>query len=500
VYFDPSANEIDQSDYVIIQVPIAIDELKKKFPKHAKQIKKVKVPERDQDNQGADDSDKSDDFHIPDSDTQTGDEGRYQDPDVTMMEEAYLKDYSLEQIPPEFTAGEIAEETEQFQDGTNPDVGKWENHADHIEAHKILKLKLAEGIIGIPGDQISVEQMEELTENEQFGLQFQMIDDHVEMHEIFMEQNPNGMRPKFPNQLRLVIKNGDTILFDGEPPVDNGMVPIIPVYGYKDDTSIYGTGEAKNIIPIQKSYNEMDWFELQGLRLNSNSGWIKDELAEVDASTLTNEPGIVVTTKTGGMVQRLPPGETSPQFEVRKQSDQTSIEFVSGVNEVSQGRKPKGITAAAAIEEMRESSNGRIRLKTRMLEEYSMPRLAEIVAAYIITFWTSERQLRTYDKNGSIQFIDFDPSDVRDLEYNVRMAPGTSSGMDKESVFKFMAELAQAGAIDVKTLIEVTDIPHKAHILEKLDQQEQEAEQQRAELASQGITEEQLLATEGQPV
>ncbi|MEK6881793.1 MAG: hypothetical protein AABY22_19400, partial [Nanoarchaeota archaeon] len=41
--------------------------------------------------------------------------------------------------------------------------------------------------------------------------------------------------------------------------------------------------ETKNILDSQRSLNDVDWRELEGLRVVTNPGWIGDKEAEVEA-------------------------------------------------------------------------------------------------------------------------------------------------------------------------------------------------------------------------
>jgi len=479
VFVDPSATEIDEADYVLINIPANLEHTKRRFPEVADQIKSQKL-----------------DKEMTDDPTNTlgsfyekrwtngsfGEESvsRYLSDNMCLINECWLKDYSQEPIPQDETAQMILEETQQFEKGENPDVGKFEDHEAHIQAHLQHKMKLASEAAGVPPEMLGQDAMDALSQDPTYSLLFALMDDHIEMHKVFQKDNPQGLKPKYKNNMRLIMKTGSTILYDGDSPVDDGLYPLVPIYCYKHENSIYGIGEVKNIIPVQKSFNEMDWMELQGLRLNANSGWVVDEESGVDQNTLTNEQGIVVKKKAGTEVQRLSPGQVSPQFEARKNYDRQAIEIISGINEASQGRRPTGVTAARAIEALQQQSIGRIRLKTNTLAQYSMLRLGWLTASRILKYWSSERQLRIYDKNGQIKRIDFDPERLQELKYDVKMAPGSVAGLDKESIFAVAKELFLAQAIDAKTLVEMTDLPYKNHILENIaarDQMRQQLEQ-----------------------
>lgn len=473
VFLDPSSSSIEESNYCILKVPTRLEEVKRRFPKKAKDLKaqNVKVDNFGNISQEYLDPER---WH-PDTAFDQNQGKKYNLEDMVIVEEYWYKDYSMEDIPEEVTTTEIAKEANEFVQAIAPDVGKFENHEEHIQAHEELKFQLASEALQLPLDQVTEEDIEVLKQDPELSIIFEIIDDHIESHNVLKEQNEQAKRPKYINNWRLTVKVGSTILYDGLPPVRNGKIPLVPIYAYKDENSIYGFGEIKNLIPIQKSYNEMDYNELQGLRLSTNGGWVLDDESGVDETTLTNEPGIVVKKKMGTEVQRLQPGAVSSQLLTRKQDDKAAIEAISGVTEATQGRRPTGITAASAIRFLQEQSIGRIRLKTRYLEEYSMLLLGDIVTSYIIKYWNIEKKLRVYDNNGQIKYVNFSPERAKDLRYEVKTVPGSTSGLDKESLFNVMGELLKIGAIDQRTFFEVTDVPYKNHILRKLDEADETA-------------------------
>ena len=469
VWVDPAANELDAADFAIIKKPVRVDKLKRRFPKHADDIKPVDIPNMEESN-----DDYSRESRWSPGTSMTDEKSRYGGKDLTILEEYWFKDYSMEKVDEIVTMDEIAKEARQLMEGEAPDVGMYEDHEEHIEAHEELKAIIVAQNLGVSVEEVTEDVIEQLREQSpELSVMLSMIDDHLEAHRVYQEQNPKGLKPKYYNNLRLVMKQGHTVLFDGEAPVKDGMIPLVPYYCYKSADSIYGTSEVRNIISSQKSYNEMDWAELQNLRLTGNSGWVIDEESGVDSDTLTNEPGLVVKKKKGTEARRLEAGSTNPQLGARKDADQRAIEQISGINEATQGRRPAGITAAQAIRFLQEQSVGRIRLKTRYLEEYSILRLGQLISSRIIKYWTTERKLRIWDKAGQIKTLDFDPDNIQSLSYEVRVSPGSTAGLDKEAIFNVMKEMLQNQVIDPRTFFEVTDVPYKAKILERLNEQDE---------------------------
>jgi len=492
VWIEAGCSDISKACYARIETPMKVDDIKRRYPK-AKDIKDIKA-EKVTTQMGGDSPidglDATRDHHYDDGES-TGVDLQ----NTAIVVEEWVKDYSMVKITEEETLKEIAFEAEEFMKGENPDIGKYEDHASHIEAHNEFKVIYIATALGIQPEHLTEQDIENAKQDPELGMVMKIIDDHISTHEVMHEQNPNGEKPKYKNSLRLVIRtNVDKILFDGEAQVDDGMIPLVPIYCYKSEESVYGIGEIKNIIGPQKSFNEIDQAEYEGLRLTTNGLWIVGEGAGV-VTSLTNAPGGIIKVKDISKIRRESPGQISPQLGIRKDGDRQAIDGISGMNEASQGRRPTGITAANAIEFLQQQSNGRVRLKTRLLEEFSVPRLSKLVAARVVKYYPVARKLRIYDANGRLKFIEYDPEKFQDLDYDVKHVPGSTAGLSKESIFTVMKELLMGGMIDQKTFFKLTDIPYKATIMEELEKNDQN----KAMLEQLAMENEQLKAALGQP-
>jgi hypothetical protein len=484
VYLDPAATEIDEAAFVGLKFPMRVEELKRKFPKHADKIR----PQDD----SASESNWSKGLKEQGINygASSSAEERYKLEGMATLEEAWLRDFELVDIPEEETIAEIEKETEEFFKGINPDITRFEHHERHIEAHEAQKRSVAAEALGLDPALVSDEDLERLKEDPELGVVLMMIEDHIKIHQQYQQTNPHNKKPKYSEGLRLIIKTGNVLLYDGAAPVEDGKVPLVPFYCYKDD-DIWGVGEVKHVLPAQKSFNEMDNAEYESLHLTSNPGWVMDANAGVNPASITNKRGQVYVVNPSARFGRLEPGTTSPQLSQRKHSDQQFMEVISGMNEASQGRRPGGVTAAKAIERLQQQTNGRIRLKSAYLQMYSMKRLGDLVASRICKYWTVERCLRITDSStGEVRRVIFDPDKLKNLEYEIRVVPGTLSGTDKEAQAEVMAAFVDKGWLPPKVYFQVTDVPNKKKILEALE----EADQQKAMLEQLMAENEQLKA------
>lgn len=487
VFLDPMASLPEDANYLGLIVPMRKQELDRRFGAKAKNIEP---------GGGSKYSDIIDDIISGKYFEQRWSPGntssdqpyvkKYDPKDTVYVEEHWLKDYSLENIPQEETDQEIEKERLQIENGENPDVFKWEDHATHLGYHNAQfeelnakKNELVSQYFDVPPELLTEADFQNIYTDPEAGqalqlieLSIQIIQDHIAMHEVLLKENPKSKRPKYKNGWRLLVKVDDDVLYDGPPDIDDGLLPIAGLYCYKEDDSWVGFGEARNLIPSQRVLNEMDWLELQGLRLNANSGWKFDKASGLTASNFNNEQGILLEVETGGMVERLPPNQISPQFSVRKNEELAISQFISGINDQTAGEAPNKVMAKESIARLFNNAIGRLREKSRYMDEFHK-RIGMKIASIVIQKWSAERMLRVNDKLGILASVKYRPDVVRNLRYEIRVAPGTTaigSKADQALIFK---ELALEGFIDQKQFFQLTDFPKRNIILDQIEERDQ---------------------------
>lgn len=471
---DPNATNIDDCMYFGIKMPMREIDVIRRFPAFKKEIKE-KGSDR-----GAE-TNKINEYIKPDRWDGYGgykNEGKsYQLNDMVDYEEMWHKDYSTVPVDPEQTTAEIAKEAEEVMSGKVPDISLYEDHVQHIAAHEqlgpLIIQQAASLAFGLPVEELTENDLMQAAQFPEVVLSLQILADHIEAHKEYAKINPTGEMPKYKNNLRLTIKINALVLFDGPAPVEDGLIPIAPAYCYKDGLSFFGTGDIKLMIDSQREHNELGWFELQGLAINSNQTWLVDEEAQVDADTITNDPGLIIKKRKDGNVVRLPPGQVSDQLAIKQNVNVREMEGMAGLPEASQGEAPAGFTAARAVIALQQAGNGRSNLKSQNYKEYTLPRLAKLVLSRIIKYWNTDRLLQIYDDNGKIQFIKFEPIDVENFEYDIKVVQGSSLGYDKGQLFDFMSSLVESGKIPPRVLFQVSDVPYRSRILEELEKEDQ---------------------------
>lgn len=251
---DPAADTLDQCRYIIIDSPLSDEDGRRRYPKTWAESKNQTLKEA-YTFAGVKSS-----REMQNLDSNSGKEAnRYDSKDMSFVEECWLKDYTMEEIPDDETQIQLTEESAQLMEGINPDISKFEDHPAHIQGHQDQRVIIVATALQIDPAMVTETDIENAKQDQELALRLSIIDDHIEMHQMYIEstdESEHGKRPKFKNNLRLIIKTGKVVHFDGAPEVDDGMIPLVELECYKDEGP--AEGALKNIIPMQKTVNELD--------------------------------------------------------------------------------------------------------------------------------------------------------------------------------------------------------------------------------------------------
>lgn len=477
-FLDGNVKEIEKSTRFQVKLRKRLSDLIRQWPEHKDELKESKASPK------ADDSD-NDNLETRDvtkeGETSAGAPARANHKDIREYTETWVKDYSTVPVDPKETDADLAKEKEQLLVGEPPKSTKWENHPAHIADHKETRGMIL-GAFGLPPE-ASFEDAEAILEEiSQDGgapeelikalLSLKLTENHIEEHESYMELNPSGEKPKFKDGWRVIKSVGTTILYDDKNPLEDGNIPLVVFYANKDAT-IYGVNDVINILDPQRSLNTVDQKEYENLKLNANTGWIVDQDAGVNKEDLTNEDGIVIIKNKGTEVRRQAPGEVSPQLSQRTKADRESIRDIMGVEEVTEGKSPHPNASYATIQKMDTRAVGRIRLKDRYLQSYSMRRLAIITASFITHYWTDEKTLRLRGDGTKTEEFIFNPIEMEDLKYRIEMSPGSMTGVDTDALNNFFLTLLDKQHITYEEFLLVSSFPKREILLEKLQERNQ---------------------------
>jgi len=234
----------------------------------------------------------------------------------------------------------------------------------------------------------------------------------------------------------------------------------------------------------------------------SNPVWINEEDSGITPNMITNQIAAVLTTRPGksqairrDFAPAMPPGLTSLYELLMSQA-----EGATGLTEVSQGRKPAGVSAAAAIETLQDAAQTRIRLKERNMQN-SLQQLGTQMVGLMLQFYNEPRVIRiTGDKDAWPTFREFFIDQMEDGGYvynqkestydeemddyvteseytstpeskglvDVKVVAGTAMPWAKSSRANIAFRLFDSNAIDEEELLKALEWPNAEEVLDRI--------------------------------
>ena len=287
------------------------------------------------------------------------------------------------------------------------------------------------------------------------------------------------------------------LLSDKKNPYNDGKFPFVVLKDHDMPFEFWGKGEIEQILSPQLYINELSNQIIDNAKATANMPWIIDKNAGIGYGKLTNRPGLVIRKNPGSEVRRdAPPpmpGYVSQQIEQMK----LDIETISGVHDVTQGRRPTGIQAGNAIMALQEAGQARIRIKIKLMEE-ALSEIARMWYARMKQFWIAERFVRIANEQGDFEFLKVTRKDF-EFDYDIRIKSGSTMQRNKASMLDLYIRLAQTPAedglpmIDRESVLEYTPIPNKREVLKKFEAIKNDQVQQQMQQTQQAYEEQKAM-------
>ena len=330
-------------------------------------------------------------------------------------------------------------------------------------------------------------------------------------------------------RLCVMYYSGDVVLdiiggeYDGsgEPVFRHNKFPFSKMTDYPLDKEFWAMGELEIIESIQHLINAFEAQIIDNTRQMSNAQWVVNKkmsgLTEDDVNMINDVPGNVLFTADGGVEKQ--PGVPIPAHIPQHLNFLIeSAEYILGIHDVVQGRKPSGVRAASALIALQEAASIRIRQKAShlnhaltsmveqgnwlMLEYYDEPRNIRITGTDEFTTLDVREALMDRAMNRAIdagmmdgaQEMGIDPrqidpqmlpeetqdeliDEVKFPDFDVEVSIGPSVPYSQAMMHEQAKEFYQMGAIDQQALLETTRFPGWEEIVARMQgMQEQEEE------------------------
>jgi len=319
-------------------------------------------------------------------------------------------------------------------------------------------------------------------------------------------------REKYPNGRHTIVV-GDQLIVD--EPLELYRMPVFMVSNYKSPHNFWGMGEVEHVRTQTKAMNETfsainENIRKMGFPIRKVTQRAKGQMTR----PITGAPGEEITVVDPSDVTfEMPPPIPGYIQNYIAQIGQF-MENITGVNDVTQGRKPGGVTSGRAIVALQEASQTRQRFKINKDVARFTKEIGEYMVQMILTFDEEIRSIRERDAEGQFEFTEFDPMAVYDADGNMEGTPEFDPGTAKrlqDSEFDVdvttgsryaqgrvaneerALELFQLGVYGIEEVVNALNISDKQDVIQNWyvrnqqippQQQVQQAEQMQQQLGS----------------
>jgi len=299
---------------------------------------------------------------------------------------------------------------------------------------------------------------------------------------------------------------GNTLLREPEiSDYEHGRAPFIPWYDgidvRADQAYSIGVGEIEEIEPLQDLADALDMRIYKNVKQITGRQRVLNPASGIDRNNVDDTPNRVYLC-TGrpqdAMMWDNPPSLSSEVYMYRREVPE-GIQVVSGIMDVTQGKKPAGIQAARAVSALQGAAAKRIEKKIKSLNK-SRQELGDLCSRIIKQYYTEDRIVRLanqttiriaasyppefeYPADASDEQlselsiarsqwklqagVDLVVSDI-DFDYDVLTSTDTALPEEKGERVQLLADLFRLGGIDRRALLDGMDYPDRNKILKRL--------------------------------
>ena len=293
-------------------------------------------------------------------------------------------------------------------------------------------------------------------------------------------------RRKYPNG-RIITIAGKILLRDKPSPYKHGRSPYVRFFRYPVPDRGYFFSEIDQIIPLQMELNKRKSQIVDLLNITANPPMLVNLASGIKPNKMTNEPGLIIPVNMD--VDRAAkwlqaPNVPSAAF-AQVETISQDIDTVSGVHDITQGRRPTGITAAAAIETLQEAAQTRPRLGARYYE-YSLKHASELMLSIIWDYYRNNRTIRKRTVDGyEYKVVNFANAELAGGMPDVIIKSGSTMPVSAAVKRQTSMELKQMGVLDQKAVLDEFDWDDKEAIIARMEKAAQEQMQMEMQMAAQ---------------
>ncbi len=301
---------------------------------------------------------------------------------------------------------------------------------------------------------------------------------------------------------------GSTLLREPElSPYDHGRAPFVPLYDTldvrADQAYTIGVGEIEEIEMLQDLADSLDMRIYKNVKQITGRQRVLNPASGINPEDIDDSPSRIYlcTGRPQDAMMWDDPPALSQEVYIYREKIEERIQIVTGLFDVTQGKKPSGIQAARAVSALQGAAAKRIEKKTEAVVK-SDEDLGEISARTILQYYTDERIIRLAGQTNirisgrypvqlelseddlpgeeelnyivsqreewkKVSGINLVLSDIN-FDYDVIASTESALPEDKGDRIQLTADLFRLGAIDRRALLEAVDYPDREKILTRL--------------------------------
>lgn len=220
------------------------------------------------------------------------------------------------------------------------------------------------------------------------------------------------------------------------------MYPIVVLSGIKRKKSVYGISVAKDIITINKLYNQLKAMQaLNGIQCGNPTMLVKKNALR---QKVTNEGGqILVDYYQGGGdgIKYMQPPQFTNIFSQVSAEIFEMARTTTGVTDVSTGEAMGANMAASAIIALQNTAKTPVKeLQTRYYN--ALKKVGEIWCQFFKTYYDMTRKISVENEQGEMSTRMFRGSDYRNIDFKIKIEIGVTS--ENESLSLSMLDAMRA--------------------------------------------------------
>lgn len=252
-------------------------------------------------------------------------------------------------------------------------------------------------------------------------------------------------------------------------PLENKTVPYSIIYNYKLNGMFNGISEVQLLLPQQREININKAMVSDHLRLMGKMPWITDYTSDVDVQNLPNSEGTILFKNQGTELRKDQPPPLPNDIFKFLADNKFELDTISGIHDVTQGRRPVGINAGVAIAELQEAGQIPIRAKARRVQT-ALKRRGKIQMQLMQKYYKIER-LKKIASGISQEYFKSDKDykiDEIKGEYDISFDLISGLAKTQSSRFNEMLQLATVGLVDRRAALEYANVPNREDIIKRM--------------------------------